>query len=738
MMKYFFGLSTFLMLFSGSVRAQTGEQIYELQRNPNMPDRGFHTPAKHTKQLKNANGTFIYQMDTFSIQNADFVDDFSSDLFKYYNAQVGDADVTDTTFHQLYLNGAPASEEAVFHSDTTFYYSTTITVNDTTTVITPLPSAAIEVLDICNWPVTGSIETAWPSYNIYDTSGVSTDTVFFEGTWKQDAATFHLVEADTSLWTDSYVYVNGTYPISPPSINVATFDGLDENGYPYDFSMANTYGEADLLTSVPIDLTYAPGDSIYLSFYYQPEGIGNDPQAKDSLVVEFLNGTTGEWDWAWSAEGSETFSFTRVFLAIDQADYLYRGFRFRFKNYATLSGNVDHWHIDYVELGRNRSVTDVINDVAYVYPINGLLDEYTQMPWKHFKANPTVHMTDSFQFYMRNLTTGTHTAPHFLRIDYQGAPTGASPYQSNTTTPIPGNTELFDYQWVHAQNNIVYDTAVNDTCATFEVALSYGPFGRSSNDVIRYDQVFWNQYAYDDGSAEAGYGLLGNASQFAMHYTSLVPDSITAVYMYFNPVLEDVSNETFNLKVWAADGPGGEPGTVITENQFTFSNPEYIGTNVFQRIELESPALVNGDFYVGILQQTDVRLNIGLDLNTDASSHLLFNVNGVWENTSISGALMVRPAFKTDKDYLLPVAEVDPLEHLQLVPNPSAGTLYLKGATAPVKIRVFDPEGRMVLAPEKWYEHSIRLSGLDNGLYLIQVAHPATGKTTTKKILLHR
>jgi hypothetical protein len=39
---------------------------------------------------------------------------------------------------------------------------------------------------------------------------------------------------DPKLWTDKYVYVNTTYPVNPISIGVATFDGLDPNGMPYD------------------------------------------------------------------------------------------------------------------------------------------------------------------------------------------------------------------------------------------------------------------------------------------------------------------------------------------------------------------------------------------------------------------------------------------------------------------------------------------------------------------------
>src|SRR5690606_4842121 len=76
-----------------------------------------------------------------------------------------------------------------------------------------------------------------------------------------------------NLWQDIQVYVNSNYPINPPSYGVATFDGLDSTGYPYDFSSSTSWGIADSLTSHPIDLTTI-NDSVYLSFQYQPQGNG--------------------------------------------------------------------------------------------------------------------------------------------------------------------------------------------------------------------------------------------------------------------------------------------------------------------------------------------------------------------------------------------------------------------------------------------------------------------------------
>ena len=67
-----------------------------------------------------------------------------------------------------------------------------------------------------------------------------------------------------NLWMDKLVYINNTFPIRPPSFNVATFDGLNKYGNPYGYGR----GYCDSLTSLSIDLSQIPitDKSVYLSF----------------------------------------------------------------------------------------------------------------------------------------------------------------------------------------------------------------------------------------------------------------------------------------------------------------------------------------------------------------------------------------------------------------------------------------------------------------------------------------
>ena len=105
---------------------------------------------------------------------------------------------------------------------------------------------------------------------------------------------------DSTKWTDNNVFVNDGFPLCPPNRKGATFDVLDADGKVYSYAISNAF-IAEYLTSVRIRLdsimepeprALTPADSIYLSFYYQPQGNGNPPEAQDSLVLQF--GTTTE------------------------------------------------------------------------------------------------------------------------------------------------------------------------------------------------------------------------------------------------------------------------------------------------------------------------------------------------------------------------------------------------------------------------------------------------------------
>ena len=77
----------------------------------------------------------------------------------------------------------------------------------------------------------------------------------------------------------------------------------------------------------------------------------------------------------------------KLLIVIDSAIFLTNDFQFRFRNYATISGNFDHWHIDYIKIDEFVNPNDIneLNDVSFVYNSPSFLKRYTQMPWTHFQ-----------------------------------------------------------------------------------------------------------------------------------------------------------------------------------------------------------------------------------------------------------------------------------------------------------------------------------------------------------------
>ena len=223
------------------------------------------------------------------------------------------------------------------------------------------------------------------------------------------------------LWQTNGTLSNSTFAINPPSIGVASFDLINLKGEIYSH-ISTTSKDADILTSNPINLNY-PGDlTIYLSFAYQPQGLGRIASKTDSLAVDFYDVANDQWVNAWRVSAdipnntlTETnrlenktrirkdteikSKFFNVALPIYDERYLKDGFRFRFRNLASISENAqdpartngDNWHIDLVYLNRNRYEADTIpNDIAISKPIKSILTNYTSVPWLHFKQSSVL------------------------------------------------------------------------------------------------------------------------------------------------------------------------------------------------------------------------------------------------------------------------------------------------------------------------------------------------------------
>ena len=157
-----------------------------------------------------------------------------------------------------------------------------------------------------------------------------------------------------SLWLDNKAFVNTTMAIDPPTYGVATLDGLDAKGQPYnpEKDNRNSSEPTDTLTSTWVDLEKLDSETepVYFSFWFQEKGIGDIPEKVDSLVVQFrIKQDTPRWRTVFSQKGSGKDSRTEPvegtvlinLASLDSAARFYHsGFQFRFLTYGNLSGNM--------------------------------------------------------------------------------------------------------------------------------------------------------------------------------------------------------------------------------------------------------------------------------------------------------------------------------------------------------------------------------------------------------------
>lgn len=545
-------------------------------------------------------------------------------------------------------------------------------------------------------------------------------------------------DGEPEHWLDFYAYKNNTYAIDPPSIGVVTFDGADEYGYPYNFNAGNNVSvPCDTLTSVPINLDYDPSENIYFSFFFQGKGYGESPddtpeRGRDSLVLQFYAPQLDQWFYAWStpgyATGHSSLDFEQVFVHITQNRYLRDGFQFRFVNYGNPSGSLDHWHIDYIQLDRNRSEGESITDVAYVYPIRTLLEDYSSMPWKHFVQNPSAYMADDLTWQAYNLDNVQRTIfGRTFEIYYDGVEQGN--YINESEPPIPGLT-LVDFT-EPVQNtpfNFTFDTNVNDTCAVFDYYLSneISPDFIESNNQMHMQQEFYSYYAYDDGSPERAWGSEQQGARIALRYVNMMADSLIGLSIWFEPANDAPGPFAFFPMVWedaGTDGPGDEIVQGFGED-IEFYPEQNNGWRFFKFLEpVYIPA---GGFFVGVIQTVGVELNIGLDYNSNKNNGNLYWFNSMFqfwsESSAVNSSLMIRPVFQAPKLGPVNVAE-NALDEAQIFPNPANDELFINpGTDAFIGLaEVLDLTGKIVRRADVRGQSQVDLSGLTPGMYLLRV-----------------
>lgn len=692
---------------------------------------------------------FIYNNIVLTADTLDlpFVDDFSVPSLRPYDFAL--SAVSDTVLYAAgsCIDGGDFNlSTGFFNTSPSFsYFFDTMTNQIDSVVNNPLTVNYYNGVNC--FPNATSAAVFWPvaySYDFDSLTGEKLDSVALPVDSSFQFATIYFGMLDPSTkWIDNYAFQNTTFPIDPPTIGVATLDGLNEFGRPYNNTVVNPVGRADVLTSKPIDLSGLTNDSaVYISFFVQAQGRGDLPNTPDSLVLELKNEYESLWVPVWGIDIDDvlTENFTQYYIQLRDTNlvtgprYFYEDFQFRFRNIASLSGNNDHWHIDYVRLDKNRAIVEqdtVVRDVAFMYDFPNILATYSMLPWSQFQAG-----ADSFANEIE--------VPIRDNGQINGVSAGSFPIKVLVTDSLDTDTifELSDVNFNPTSEikNQAFQPISNFVKPVFQadsICINAGmgiyPTSRNlifSNDTTSSQICFDKVMAYDDGSAERAYGLSGNPNEvkkFAYKFSVSHPDTLAAIQVHFSNIDEDVSNLVFSFYAWDSleiDQP------LSFENQIgaiESKTPEYIDlVNGFVTYAFDTPILVNDDFYIGWGQTDSRNLQIGFDKNSPKGrSNMFVYTSSTWRASSINeiGSPMLRAVLDADFVFEPPtgIQEVVNQDFIEVYPNPSKAIFNLRfpPGTTKSQLQVFDLSGAQVIIKEN--SDVVDLGGFANGMYLLQV-----------------
>jgi hypothetical protein len=496
---------------------------------------------------------------------------------------------------------------------------------------------------------------------------------------------------------------------------------------------------------MPLNLDYPVQNDTWLSFFYQPQGLGDEPEPGDSLTVEFYSPLSSKWRSVWSVEGRPLAPFTRVWIQVDDTSYFHTGFRFRFKNYASLpksqsfigyDSNADHWNIDYVYLDKGRSETDTsIKDVSMITNLASILKSYESVPWNHFPDAFRTEIRPSLKITYRNNDITTRNVTRFFQI--RDLMSGSAPYTlpGGAVNVEPGEKHEYEFPFNYPFDETNYDSAI----FSIKSYLVTDEDDYKWNDTITRYQVFNNYYAYDDGTAEAGYGLSGEGTagaSVAYRFKNYKEDTLRSVRMYFNRTADNSSQVYFRLAVWDNDENNDRPGNLIYS--LPGNKPEYLDElNKFSTYTLDTLLVVSEFFYVGWIQTSTALMNVGFDKNNNNRNNIFYNLGQEWFNSSFNGSLMIRPVFGKRSAGTSSVNNLASNE-LQVFPNPASDFIRFElpsyTSDFPATISIFNLQGKLV-SSIKVKDENIPVFNLLPGMYVLRAEIPGSGTYNTKLLI---
>lgn len=566
------------------------------------------------------------------------------------------------------------------------------------------------------------------------------------------------VYPDPYKWQDRDVFINTTLAMHPPSLGVATFDGINAVGDPYH----SGYGTSDYLTSNFINLQ---GEfDAHIRFWYQARGLGfkSYPRLKDSLVLQFKN-PTGTWKSVWSTPGignSPVQDFKSVSIRIPPA-YLSDEFQFRFVNYSDNDGMLSFWHLDYIFITDGEISPDGIQDVAFTEPAQSILTPYRSMPYNQFKGKADKYIRDSIKILLFNHYNTTQLAnPSRYIVSSKNGQT--TELLNETLLEVPPTVDenqrnlqpgrhVF-HNKIKLRSSALIPNLENlnfNSDAEFQLIseMTYDnagePIQLNSNNITQYEAGFSDFYAYDDGTAEVGLYIAAGSilPTILQKFTLEKEDTLKAVRFFFPHIRPDVSRQRYRIVIYQGElNEESEPIYEATYNGAIFASTYYDTLNGFTTFALKVDGrdtglvIPAGDFYVGwkqVSSNTQFGIYIGYDKNSpqvSASGKILYTNNGsTWlEYNGVSGALMIRPVFGSTQPISTSLPLVKTVDEVKIYPNPSRNYIIISGdqlSTTESRISIYSSLGLEVINTD--YRKKININNLPSGKYFLRIKNKA-------------
>ncbi|QRR03601.1 T9SS type A sorting domain-containing protein [Dyadobacter sandarakinus] len=540
----------------------------------------------------------------------------------------------------------------------------------------------------------------------------------------------------TARWVaGSGVYINNSLTTDHPSVNVATFDGLNAGGLPYNIVNPLTQGFTDTLTSQPINLANRTrADSLYISFYWSAKGLGELPDSSDFMQLEFLN-SSNEWVVAWKKIGYNVpAGFHQQFVGVSDAAFYHGAFQFRFRTYGRSSGPYDTWHLDYVYLNTKRSSRQpYIFDVAMRRQVTPFLKRFTAMPLRQYLYGPAAVIADSMttdianNFNNFNVLTGTVTISDARSGKELARNVQRSLYIESLKSKSLGIKLAAGIVPASTRDSIrlINRFYITTTDTIPGVNLKY-------NDTITSVTNLSDYYAYDDGTAEYGMQVNQKLARAAVRFVLTKPDTLGGVRMSMVSFNKNIAGQGFVVQLLS--NKNGKPDQVITQRSVAVRYSAE--RNGFVDYSFAVPVAVKDTFYIGWMQFNDDPVIVGFDRNSQlGAGHIFYNLGTEWvKEDRFKGSIMVHPYLGSQADGL--VTGVEPSVESVFYPNPAKGSIHWdKNDFSRIDVYGADGKHMHTITPEK-HDRSAAIPDLPTGLYYFR---GSSGKRTmSQQILIYK